>query len=64
MTLHFVYTDIIFNNIYEIKYFMNDFKLIDQSVLYICVLIIMDHSFFKFDTIYFYIKIVKIVLKF
>lgn len=32
MSLHFVYTDIIFNNIYEIKYFMNDVKLIDQSV--------------------------------
>jgi hypothetical protein len=32
MSLHFVYTDIIFNNIYEIKYFMNDVKLIDKSV--------------------------------
>lgn len=32
MSLHFIYPDIIFNNIYEIKYFMNDIKLIDQSV--------------------------------
>jgi hypothetical protein len=32
MSLHFVYTDIIFNNIYEMKYFMHDILLIDQSV--------------------------------
>jgi hypothetical protein len=32
MSLHFVYPDVIFNNIYEMKYFMNDIKLIDQSV--------------------------------
>jgi hypothetical protein len=32
LSLHFVYPDIVFNNIYEIKYFMNDIKLIDQSV--------------------------------
>ena len=32
MSLHFVYPDIIFNNIYEIKYFMNDINFIDQSV--------------------------------
>jgi hypothetical protein len=32
MSLHFVYTDIIFTNIYEMKYFMNDIQLIDQSV--------------------------------
>lgn len=32
MSLHFIYPDIIFNNIYEMKYFMNDIKLVDQSV--------------------------------
>ena len=32
MSLHFVYPDIIFNNINEIKYFMNDIHLIDHSV--------------------------------
>ena len=32
MSLHFIYVDVIFNNIYEMKYFMHDIKLIDQSV--------------------------------
>ena len=32
MSLHFVYPDIIFNNIYEMKYFMSDINIIDQSV--------------------------------
>jgi len=32
VSLHIVYPDIIFSNIYEMKYFMNDIKIIDQSV--------------------------------
>jgi hypothetical protein len=32
MSLHFVYPEVIFNNIYEMKYFMNDIDFIDQSV--------------------------------
>jgi hypothetical protein len=32
LSLHVVFPDIVFNNIYEMKYFMNDIKIIDQSV--------------------------------
>ena len=32
MSLHFVYPDIIFNNIYEMGYFMNDINLVDHNV--------------------------------
>jgi hypothetical protein len=32
VSLHIIYPDIIFSNIYEMKYFMNDIKIIDQSV--------------------------------
>jgi hypothetical protein len=32
MSLHIIYPDIIFNNIYEMKYFMKDIKSIDQCV--------------------------------
>jgi hypothetical protein len=32
MSLHFIYPDIIFNNIYQMKHFMNDITLVDQSV--------------------------------
>ena len=32
MSLHFVYPNVIFNNIYEMKYFMNDIEIIDQCV--------------------------------
>lgn len=32
MSLHFVYPDVIFNNIHEIKYFMDGIKLVDHSV--------------------------------
>ena len=35
MSLHIVYPDIIFNNIYEMKYFMNDIDLIDRLILII-----------------------------
>ena len=31
LSLHLIYPDIIFNNIYEMKYFMNDIQLIDQN---------------------------------
>lgn len=32
VSLHIIYPDVIFSNIYEMKYFMNDIKIIDQSV--------------------------------
>jgi hypothetical protein len=32
LSLHFIYPEIIFNNIYEIKYLMSDIQLIDNSV--------------------------------
>jgi len=32
MSLHFIFPNIIFNNIYEMKYFMHDMSLIDKSV--------------------------------
>ena len=31
LSLHLIYPEIIFNNIYEMKYFMNDIQLIDQN---------------------------------
>ena len=32
LSLHIIYPDIIFNNMYEMKYFMSDIKIVDQSV--------------------------------